>query len=61
MYTYSFEKLEVWVEAKDFTKSAYHITSKFPDTEKFGLVSQIRRASVFNVFKHRGRFSPKII
>jgi four helix bundle protein len=46
MYTYSFEKLEVWVEAKDFTKSAYHITSKFPDTEKFGLVSQIRRASV---------------
>jgi four helix bundle protein len=46
MYSYSFEKLEVWVEAKDFTKSAYHITSKFPDTEKFGLVSQIRRASV---------------
>ncbi|WP_348810590.1 four helix bundle protein [Flavobacterium maritimum] len=46
MYTYSFEKLDVWNEAKDFTKSLYTLTSKFPDSEKFGLVSQLRRASV---------------
>ena len=46
MYTYSFEKLEVWKEAKDFTKTIYTITSKFPENEKFGLTSQIRRASV---------------
>jgi four helix bundle protein len=46
MYTYSFEKLDVWNESKDFTKSIYTITSTFPDQEKFGLVSQLRRASV---------------
>ena len=46
MYTYSFEKLEDWNEAKEFTKTVYLLTSKFPDNEKFGLTSQIRRASV---------------
>ena len=46
MYIYSFEKLEVWNESKEFTKSIYILTSTFPDSEKFGLVSQLRRASV---------------
>ncbi|MGQ2981970.1 four helix bundle protein [Flavobacterium sp.] len=46
MYVYSFEKLEVWVESKEFTKIIYKITSSFPDTEKFGLTNQIRRATV---------------
>ena len=46
MYIYSFEKLEVWNEAKELAKSIYSLTSKFPDTEKFGLVNQLRRASV---------------
>jgi four helix bundle protein len=46
MYTFAFEKLEVWVESKEFSKSIYEITSKFPDTEKFGLISQLRRASL---------------
>lgn len=46
MYIYSFEKLEVWSESKEFTKSIYILTLTFPDSEKFGLVSQLRRASV---------------
>ena len=46
MYIFSFEKLEVWIETKEFTKSIYRITSTFPDTEKFGLISQLRRASI---------------
>ena len=46
MYIYSFEKLEVWNESKEFTKSIYTLASNFPDSEKFGLVSQLRRASV---------------
>lgn len=46
MYIFSFEKLEVWIESKEFTKQIYAITSKFPDTEKFGLISQLRRASI---------------
>ena len=46
MYTYSFEKLEVWVESKNFSKSIYKLTSNFPDNEKFGLISQLQRASI---------------
>ncbi|WP_264560560.1 four helix bundle protein [Flavobacterium sp. N2270] len=46
MYTYSFEKLEVWQESKDFCVLIYKITSSFPDDEKFGLTSQLRRATV---------------
>ena len=46
MFIYSFEKLEVWIESKNFTKSIYLVTSKFPETEKYGLISQLRRASI---------------
>jgi four helix bundle protein len=46
MYTFSFEKLEVWIEAKEFSKMIYQITSNFPEAEKYGLISQLRRASI---------------
>jgi len=46
MKTYSFEKLTVWHDAKEFTLSIYAVTQKFPGEEKFGLISQLRRASV---------------
>ncbi|MFP9114842.1 four helix bundle protein [Flavobacterium sp. RHBU_3] len=46
MYTFSFEKLEVWIDAKEFTKMIYFYTNNFPDSEKFALSSQLRRASV---------------
>lgn len=46
MYSYSFEKLEVWHEAEEFTKNIYKLTSEFPSNEKFSLTSQLRRASI---------------
>jgi four helix bundle protein len=46
MYVYSFEKLEVWKLAKDLCVHIYKLTGKFPQEEKFGLVSQMRRANV---------------
>lgn len=46
MYTYNFEKLDVWIEAKKLTKDIYTFTKTFPTDEKFGLISQLRRASV---------------
>lgn len=46
MYTYSFEKLEVWIEAKSLAKEIYKLTNNFPKEEKFGLTYQLRRASV---------------
>ena len=46
MYVFSFEKLEVWKEAIQLSKNIYKITSTFSNEEKFGLTSQLRRASV---------------
>jgi len=46
MGEFSFERLDVWQKTKEFTVELYKITSHFPKPEKFGLVSQLRRASV---------------
>lgn len=46
MKTYSFEKLEVWKESIELVKTIYKITNTFPSEEKFGLISQLRRASI---------------
>lgn len=46
MYTFSFEKLEVWNKSRLLTKKVYLITRNFPDSEKFGLVAQLRRAII---------------
>ena len=45
-YQYSFEKLDVWNDARYFVKEIYKITSNFPEKEKFGLSSQLQRAYV---------------
>lgn len=42
----SFEDLLVWQEAHQFALSIYHFTQGFPQEEKFGLTSQMRRAVV---------------
>lgn len=46
MHIYYFEKLEVWQNARNFVKNIYVVTSNFPDSEKFGITNQIRRASL---------------
>jgi len=46
MFTYSFEKLEVWQLSRVLNKDLYLLTKDFPGEEKFGLISQIRRASI---------------
>ena len=46
MKIYSFENLKVWQESILLIKNVYEITNDFPKEEKFGLTSQIRRASV---------------
>lgn len=42
----TYQDLDLWKEAMILAENIYHITQKFPDTEKFGLVSQMRRATV---------------
>jgi four helix bundle protein len=40
-----FTKLQVWQKSHQFTLGIYKITKDFPAEEKFGLISQLRRAS----------------
>ena len=44
--TNTFEDLVAWQKARVFIKHTYQLTSRFPNTEQFGLTSQFRRAAV---------------
>lgn len=41
-----FRQLEVWQDAHRLVLMVYQVTQKFPADERFGLVSQMRRAAV---------------
>ena len=59
---YSFEKLEVWNEAKKLVVEVYHLLDKFPKIENYALCDQIRRAIVSvpsNIAEGSGRKSLK--
>jgi four helix bundle protein len=56
-----FRDLTVWQRAIDLTVCIYRMTQKFPKEETYGLVSQLRRASVSvasNIAEGRGRLNP---
>ena len=58
--TYSFEKLNVWQEAKKLVVDVYHLLDEFPKFEKYALCDQIRRAIVSvpsNIAEGCGRVS----
>ena len=58
----SYKELEVWKQSVDLTTELYKLTSRFPDTERYGLTSQIRRAAVSvaaNVAEGWGRWSTR--
>jgi four helix bundle protein len=42
----SFTGLEAWKEGHKLALTVYQITENFPDKERFGLISQLRRAAV---------------
>jgi four helix bundle protein len=57
-----FRDLEIWKLSRILCSDIYKITSKFPDTEKFGLTNQLRRASVSvpsNIVEGSSRMSNK--
>ena len=41
-----FKDLEIWKLSREFCSQIYTTTTTFPDSEKFGLTNQLRRASV---------------
>ncbi|MBT2746302.1 MULTISPECIES: four helix bundle protein [unclassified Lysobacter] len=40
------EGLEVWRDAMDLVETIYRFSARFPDSERFGLTSQLRRAAI---------------
>jgi len=42
----SFRQLEVWQRAIELTFAIYRLTQSFPESERFGLTNQLRRAAV---------------
>src|SRR5436853_2666845 len=55
----TFEDLEVYQLAREFRKAMYRIAKRLPDIEKFGLVSQVRRAALSltnNIAEGHGRY-----
>ena len=42
----SYRELTVWQRAMELVEQTYLMTKSFPDDERFGLVSQMRRAAV---------------
>ena len=56
----SFRNLTVWQRAIDLTLTIYKLTSSLPESERFGLTNQLRRASVSvasNIAEGYGRAS----
>jgi four helix bundle protein len=43
---HNIKDLKIWNKAIDLTIKVYDISSKFPNDERFGLISQIRRCAV---------------
>lgn len=58
----TYEDLEVWQLGMELVYDVYKLTRKFPDDERFGLTSQMRRAAVSipsNIAEGKGRVTDK--
>src|SRR5947207_3748734 len=56
----TFEDLDVYKVAREFRKAMYGIARRLPEFEKYGLISQIRRAAVSltnNIAEGHGRYN----
>ena len=57
-----YKDLDVWKKSIELVTEIYSITANFPNEEKYGIVSQIRRAAVSipsNIAEGCARFSDK--
>lgn len=43
---HNYRELKIWQNSISLTKLIYEETNNFPDSQKFGLISQLQRASV---------------
>lgn len=43
---HNYRELKIWQKSISLTKLIYEVTADFPDHQKFGIISQLQRASV---------------
>lgn len=43
---HDFTNLKIWIKSIDLAEFIYGITEEFPEKEKFGIISQMRRCSI---------------
>jgi four helix bundle protein len=58
----TYRDLTAWQKARTLVVAVYDCTSEFPDNERFGLVSQLRRGAVSvasNIAEGKGRQSDR--
>ncbi len=61
-YDQPYHRLIVWQRADEFARMVYRYTRSFPSEEKYGVVSQLRRASLsvpLNIVEGQARGSTK--
>ena len=59
---HNFKELKVWQLSRSLVKEIYEITAEFPASEKYGLISQLRRCAVSipsNIAEGAGRRTDK--
>jgi four helix bundle protein len=57
-----FKDLDAWRQSRTLTNSVYDLSEAFPDSERFGVIPQLRRAAVSistNLAEGNGRRSVK--
>lgn len=55
-----YQELIVWQKAMELSRVIYQVTKSFPEDERFGLTSQLRRASISipsNIAEGQGRLT----
>jgi four helix bundle protein len=60
--SHNFKALKIWQLAMELTSKVYLVSAGFPESERFGLTSQVRRCAVSipsNIAEGCGRFSSK--
>ena len=56
----SFKELEIYIKSKEIVKRVYQITEKYPEREKYNIISQLRRSVLsipLNIAEGYGRQS----
>ena len=61
-FKYPFENLNAWQESRKYVVEVYRLLEQFPQSERFALIDQIRRAVISvpsNIAEGSGRMSYK--